>query len=291
MSSRTADSDRRAPTTARWVAAVICIVYGFAKVNGSQFTILDSELTRPLGSVSGFWLTWYYFGYSPFYATVLALAEIIGGVLLIVPRTSLAAALGLLPIAVNIVLIDIFYGVDAGGTLAAILLFACLCAVIAPFAGRLRAAVLLSTLPARPSTTASAALLALVVAGFAFTWWGANYNNRAPTPIDGVWSVVSPDGSSPAEEQWHTVFFEHNRAHLAVFRSSEGPDEKRHFELGPDGVVRVWSEWLTKGPLLMEGRLMPDSEIHLRMPAADGGSVLRLRRAQPNVGPHPRFRP
>ena len=48
----------------RYGAALVLLVYGFAKINGSQFTILDSELDKPMGRVSGFWLTWYYFGYS-----------------------------------------------------------------------------------------------------------------------------------------------------------------------------------------------------------------------------------
>jgi len=31
----------------------MCILYGFAKLNGSQFTVLDSELAKPMGEVSG----------------------------------------------------------------------------------------------------------------------------------------------------------------------------------------------------------------------------------------------
>jgi hypothetical protein len=48
----------RVPSRARWFAAVFCIMYGFDKLNGAQFTVLDSELARPMGQVSGFWLTW-----------------------------------------------------------------------------------------------------------------------------------------------------------------------------------------------------------------------------------------
>jgi len=48
--------------------------------------------------------------------------QIIGGILLVVPRTALAGALLLLPIVTNIVLIDVFYGVDLGGTVAAVVL-------------------------------------------------------------------------------------------------------------------------------------------------------------------------
>ena len=79
----TSAAERAPSSVARWIAAVICILYGFAKLNGSQFTVLDSELTKPLGEVSGFWLTWYYFGYSPVYGNLLALIQIGGGILLV----------------------------------------------------------------------------------------------------------------------------------------------------------------------------------------------------------------
>lgn len=88
----------RGVRVARWLAAVVMIAYGFAKLTGSQFTVLDSELTRPMGEVSGFWLTWYYFGFSSIYGTIIALVEIGGGLLLIWPRTSLLGALVLLPV-------------------------------------------------------------------------------------------------------------------------------------------------------------------------------------------------
>jgi hypothetical protein len=41
------------PSRARWIAAGLLMVYGFAKLNGSQFTVLDSDLTKPMGDVSG----------------------------------------------------------------------------------------------------------------------------------------------------------------------------------------------------------------------------------------------
>ena len=142
----------RAPSSApRWVAALLCFLYGFAKINGSQFTVLDSELARPMGEVTGFWLTWHYFGFSPVYGTFLALVQIVSGVLLLVPRTALLGAVVLLPVAVNILLVDILYGVDIGGTLAALGLLVCVFMIAAPFASRLRSAVVLDTLPRRPS--------------------------------------------------------------------------------------------------------------------------------------------
>src|SRR5436190_13158380 len=93
----------------RYGSAAVLLVYGFAKLNGSQFTILTSELDKPMGQVSGFWLTWYYFGYSPFFGTFIALAQIGGGVLLMFRKTTLLGSCLLLPVVTNIILIDIFY--------------------------------------------------------------------------------------------------------------------------------------------------------------------------------------
>src|SRR5262245_55397868 len=173
-----------------WIAATLCIVYGFAKINGSQFTVLDSELSKPLGSVSGFWLTWYYFGYSWLYGTTIAIIQIAAGILLIIPRTSLLGATLLLPLVANIVAIDVLYGVDLGGSLAAFLLLGCVIAIMKPHFDRLRRALILSDAPLRVSTPAAIALPVLIVGAWSFTWWTANYNNCAPTSIDGTWSVI-----------------------------------------------------------------------------------------------------
>src|SRR6476661_669938 len=234
------------PTRARWVAVVFCLLYGFAKLNGSQFTVLDSELSKPLGRVSGFWLTWYYFGYSPVYKTFVALAEIGGGLLLAIPRTALLGALFLLPVMVNVVAIDVCYGIDPGATLVALLICGCLWLVIRPHAARLKEAVLL---PASSTSQWRLASLGLLLAvAFCVAYWTANFNNRQPTPIDGVWSLALPEGASTAPSPTD-VFFERNRAHLATFRLSDGRDEAHHFEIDDAGSIRVWQAWLTKGTL------------------------------------------
>lgn len=253
-------------------------MYGFAKINGAQFTVLDSELTRPLGEVSGFWLTWHYFGYSPVYRTLIALLEIDGGILLIIPRTALLAALALLPMAVNILLIDILYGVDPSGTAAALVLCGCLISVVAPHTTRLLDAVLLRREPARPSTISGVVLAVILAGAFTFTWWGANYNNRAPTEIDGVWSVTSQEASLPAMPRWRQVFFERNRAFMAVFRSADAPDARHHFEIDADRRITVWRHWLRKGDVVMRGRMLDDGRIELRLEPDGRGGTLILER-------------
>ncbi len=268
------------PAIPRWIAATMCFVYGFAKLNGSQFTILDSELTRPLGEVSGFWLTWHYFGYSQVYGSLLALLQIAAGILLVVPRTALAGALVLLPIVANILLIDVFYGIDPGGTIAAMLLLVCALLTVAPYVARLTNAILLRAEPIRPRPAAMLALSVLLAGSYAFTWWTANYNNRAPTPIDGVWAVTAQAGTATSAPRWQHVFFERNRAFLVVFRADGQTDERRHFEIDPEGKITIWETWLTKGKPIMHGRSQSEGRIDLEILPEHGGGHLVLQRTR-----------
>src|SRR5687767_5467877 len=124
-------------TILRYVVAFLVITYGFAKLNGSQFTILDSELDKPMGQVSGFWLTWYYFGYSKFYGNFIALIQLLGGVLLMFRRTNLLGSCLLLPIIANIILVDVFYAVDLGALLVALFIEVSLLIILRPHATEL----------------------------------------------------------------------------------------------------------------------------------------------------------
>jgi hypothetical protein len=260
------------------VAALICIFYGFAKINGSQFTIIDSELAKPLGEVSGFWLTWHYFGYSPIYGNLIAAVQIGGGILLVFPRTSLLGALVLLPVAANIVLLDIFYGIPVALPPAVIVLV-CLIVILATHAARLKQVLLLDPVRGRGRAAARvAALAAVIAAAYATTWWTANYNNRAPTPIDGIWTTVADERTIPDADRWDRVFFEYNRAHMAVVRNRSGIYDVNHFEIDPEGIVRIWDQWISKGTLLMEGRREADGRIRLRPAGQAGGAAVVIER-------------
>jgi hypothetical protein len=261
------------PSRARWIAAGLCILYGFAKLNGSQFVVLDSELSRPMGDVSGYWLTWYYFGYSPTYGALIALIQIAGGILLTFRRTALAAALALIPVFANILLIDIFFRISVGATMMALLILGCCAAVIAPHVSRLRRTVLLDT-PAHSLAPRLAMLAVLLVAGWSVTWLGVRYFKRAPTAIDGTWLVVSEPGQSGTVAlPWREVFFERNQAHKVVFRSPSG-DAIHYFEVGPDRIVRIWETLHSKGPLIMQGRVRPDGRLQLDEIGSRTGRIL-----------------
>ena len=96
-----------------WLAFTIS-TYGFAKIFRTQFTTPDFIKDMPMGEVGGFYLTWYYFGYSYTLSVIIALLQIGGSILLLFRRTTLLATMVLLPVMVNIVLINMFYSIAVG---------------------------------------------------------------------------------------------------------------------------------------------------------------------------------
>ncbi|WP_020601908.1 hypothetical protein [Spirosoma spitsbergense] len=96
-----------------WLALSISS-YGFAKILKTQFETADYDLDMPLGAIKGMGLTWYYFGYSYPLAVIIGLFQIGGSILLLYRRTTLLGATILLPVMVNIVLINVFYNIAIG---------------------------------------------------------------------------------------------------------------------------------------------------------------------------------
>jgi len=95
-----------------WLAFEIS-TYGFGKILKTQLQSPSYRLDIPLGDVNGFRLTWYYFGYSYTLAVIIALFQIGGSILLLYRRTTLLGVMLLLPVMVNIVLINLFYDIAA----------------------------------------------------------------------------------------------------------------------------------------------------------------------------------
>jgi len=273
-------------TVCRWFVAIVLVTYGFAKLTGAQFTILESWLDTPMREVPGFWLTWYYFGYSAVYGNLIALLQILGGLLLTFRRTTLLGAVLLFGIMSNIVLVDIFYGVDIGGLGSAIVIWTCLAFILfqhrAELIGLFWAAgsrVYAGRAPRRrpvPLVVAGRALLLALPA--VFTYHIANYNNRVPTPLDGVWRVVEASGNGSTELPTD-VYFERNRAFMAALRYGDRWSRDHHFEVDADaGRLQIWERWLSKGPVLFDGtyRLTADGRLAVSGVMGEAGDSVRL---------------
>lgn len=86
-------------------------IYGSAKY--VQFGNI-SQYKRPLFSYDGMSLMWAFYGYSKSYSTILGLFEILGALLLLVPKTRIIGCIVLSSILINIIMQDYFYGVHRG---------------------------------------------------------------------------------------------------------------------------------------------------------------------------------
>lgn len=102
----------RTKSLLRYSAAFLLLSYGLAKLDGVQFVFSPDQLRQPLGSVSGFWLTWYYYGYSHVYADILGAIQVLASLLFLFERTTLLATMIATPVLTNILLIDIFFRIS-----------------------------------------------------------------------------------------------------------------------------------------------------------------------------------
>ena len=99
----------------RYFCAFLLYTYGMSKLLHLQFNMSSELAQRPIGSLNGYQLTWFYFGYSRVYACILGLTQVTGATLLLFRKTTLLAGLIMLPVMVNILLINIFILVNDYG--------------------------------------------------------------------------------------------------------------------------------------------------------------------------------
>jgi hypothetical protein len=96
--------------------------FGWKKVFGLQFVVPTEISDKPMNQQSGEWLTWYYFGYSLVYGLIIAFIQIGGAFLLLFRRTLLLGSIILFSFMFNLMLINIFYQMNAGALLQSVLL-------------------------------------------------------------------------------------------------------------------------------------------------------------------------
>lgn len=96
-------------TILRYWIAFLLIDFGFQKIFETNFAYSYHINDSLVSTLTGTELTWNYFGYSYGLSVILALFQIIGSILLLFRRTTLLGVTLLLPVVLNIVLINIFY--------------------------------------------------------------------------------------------------------------------------------------------------------------------------------------
>lgn len=112
----------------------LSILYGVAKILKGQFIYSGKILEQPVNKLSGFELTWVYFGHSYTFVVIIGIMQILGALLFIYNRTKFFGAFVLLPVFVIIILIDIFYDVPTGALAKAVMAASCIVFVLLRYA-------------------------------------------------------------------------------------------------------------------------------------------------------------
>lgn len=114
----------------RYLSAFLLLLYGTSKLLGRQFSVPPGLALRPVGSLSGRDLAWYYYSYSHVYATLLGLIQLAGAALLLFRKTTLLGAAVVMPVITNILMINVFYFIAWGATCTSTFIFAAMVAVL-----------------------------------------------------------------------------------------------------------------------------------------------------------------
>ncbi|MCR9132545.1 MAG: hypothetical protein NXI08_08225 [bacterium] len=111
---------------ARLYASTMLSIYGLGKIMGGQFYqngVPDKVASIPLAEVGGFDLAWTFFGYSFGYIVFIGGSQLLGSLLLLFERTKILGAAILVPILLNIIIVDFFYEISTGAMMSAISYF------------------------------------------------------------------------------------------------------------------------------------------------------------------------
>lgn len=107
----------------RFLSAFLLFLYGSSKLLGRQFSLPPDTATKPVGSLTGYELAWFYYGYSHTYAVILGITQLAGATLLLFRKTTLLGAAVLLPVTANIVMINVFFHIAWGALCTSAFIF------------------------------------------------------------------------------------------------------------------------------------------------------------------------
>jgi uncharacterized membrane protein YphA (DoxX/SURF4 family) len=93
---------------ARVLLAGTFLTYGTAKLVDGQFGLSAAEAAKPVGQLSLFRVSWYLFAQEPFKSFV-GVSQVVAALLLLWNRTALLGALLLVPIAANVLVVNLSY--------------------------------------------------------------------------------------------------------------------------------------------------------------------------------------
>jgi hypothetical protein len=191
----------------RYWLAVEIFNYAFAKILGTQFAPSYFKGESTWNSLSGLDLTWNYFSYSYTMSVIIGVIQIVGSALLLFRRTILPGVILLLPVMVNIVLIDVFYSIPYGA-LANAILFTLGLSYLLLLQWQAVKTFFIQSVPRLPVIRLWGLknLLRLALAAYAFAFIYHVTTTRAPEILTGKWKVdqLVRNGDTARVNDWLT---------------------------------------------------------------------------------------
>ncbi len=240
-----------------WLALEIA-TYGFAKILKTQFSHSYLRSDTPIGELNGFSLTWHYFSHSYIMTVIIALVQIIGSALLLTRRTTLLGATILLPVLLNIMLINIFYDIALGAFINSVIFSLGLIYLLSLEWAPLKMIYLhsVSQLPAIQFGFVKNVIRFLCIAtAFGFIYFLVS--QRPESPLVGKWKVVSlqkngvaakPDTWLTDSLAWSNVYFEEN-ARMAFCANPYFFEDKRatysHYDFDTLKKTLTFTTWIS----------------------------------------------
>jgi len=91
----------------RYALGLLMLPYAISKILKTQFVVLPIHTwTEPLEKLSGISMAWSFLGYSPWFQVLIGILELIPALLLLFRRTTLLGAILMLPMTLNVFLIN-----------------------------------------------------------------------------------------------------------------------------------------------------------------------------------------
>lgn len=101
-----------------YIVVFAMFVYGIGKIIQFDGAL---ETNKSVSEMTGQQLMWAFYGYSKPFVIVLGIMEITGAFLMLIRRTRILGCFFITTILVNVILQDIFYGVNVGALRAAVI--------------------------------------------------------------------------------------------------------------------------------------------------------------------------
>ncbi|MFN8345367.1 MAG: DoxX family protein [Spirosomataceae bacterium] len=226
-----------------WIQTIIAFyvahmiaTYGAAKLLKTQFQAPHYILDTPIGELNGFWLTWAYFGYSETFAMILGSMQVAGCLLLVFRRTRLLATFILLPIMINIDLIDHFYNISPLAYFNALHYTFLLIFLLLLDFEKLKETFFSyrDSLSIHWKSTVLMLLRVLVIGGAFLHIYSLKSNFQEPTAVNGVWKVeeikknnqpIAPN-MPDQDSLWSKIYFEWRYGFLLKKNTDRFDDKK-----------------------------------------------------------------